>query len=79
MAFIHTRLVLKYMAMPIIMSNKPKEVALVVACILVYRSGKRINPIAETRIKNAPKSKNNVLTSVVIFFVLNKLKQPQCQ
>ena len=51
---------LKKMAVPIISSNNPNEVALVVACIRVYKSENRIKPIAETRIKNAPKKKKAV-------------------
>ena len=54
---------LKCKLAPTIISNKPNDVAFVVACILVNKSGKRIKPIAETRIKNAPKKKN---TAVII-------------
>jgi len=48
-------------------SNIPNEVALVVACNRPYKSLKRKIPIAETRIKNEPKSINAEIIILTIF------------
>ena len=77
--FIQNIEVLKNKAIPATNSNIPKDVAFVVACILLYKSLNRSRPIAAIKINTEPNNINIEVIKVISFQFLNMLIQKQFQ